>query len=75
MAAEQLPTGTRIRFTRTLEADATEDHPPIVYAYEGELGQITGHGTKEGYWVKTDNWPNSFGAGPGEFEVVEKLPK
>ncbi len=71
----KLPVGTRIRFTRTLEADGTGDHPALLYAEKGELGEITGHGTREGYWVKVDSWPNPFGAGPEEFEVLRKLPK
>lgn len=65
-----IPIGNRIRFLKTLDARATEDHPDIVYAKKGELGTITGYGTKEGYWVKTDNWPSAFGASDTEFEEV-----
>jgi len=62
--------GTRIRFLRTLDAPADEEHPHIQYAAKGELGTIAGHGTREGYWVKTDAWPNAFGASVDEFEPV-----
>lgn len=65
-----LPTGTRIRFTKELTDSACEDHPNLLYARAGELGEITGHGCREGYWVKTDNWPTPFGAAPHEFEVM-----
>lgn len=70
MSESLLPIGTRIQFTQTLEAMANEDHPAIVYATKGELGYITGHGTREGYWVKRDNWPNPFGASSNEFNVL-----
>jgi len=65
-----LPVGTRIRFTEDLEEGATCDHPPLSYAQKGQTGTITGHGTWEGYWAKTDTWPNAFGAKRSEFEVV-----
>lgn len=67
---QPLPVGTRIRFTRTLDCGPTGDHPALLYAKRGELGSITGHGCAEGYWVRTDSWPNSFGASPDEFEVA-----
>jgi hypothetical protein len=57
-----LPIGTRIRFIKSLYGHATGDSPACVYAKKGELGVVTGHGTPEGHWVKTDNWPHSFGA-------------
>lgn len=72
---ELLPVGTRIRFTQELISPACGDHPELVYAYRGELGQVTGHGTKEGYWVKSDQWPHSFGASPEEIEVVKEASK
>jgi hypothetical protein len=65
-----LPIGTRIRFQRTLDKPADSDSPAQVYAWAGELGEITGYGCCEGYWVKTDRWPTPFGASPEEFEVV-----
>lgn len=61
-----LPIGTRIRFTKTL------DHPDIVLAYRGDTGEITGHGTPEGYWVKADGWPAPFGASRDEFEPLKQ---
>jgi hypothetical protein len=64
------PVGTRIRFTRTLDEPAGSDSPARLYATKGETGEITGHGCKEGYWVKADNWPNPFGASEKEFEVI-----
>ena len=67
-----LPVGTRIRFTKRLDAPANEDHPAIVFAERGELGTITGLGTPEGYWVKTDSWPAKFGASSEEFEIVKE---
>lgn len=63
-----LPVGTRIVFTKTLTSEATGDHPALLYAEVGQTGEITGHGTKEGYWVKTDDWPNPFGASDNEFK-------
>lgn len=69
-AMELLPVGTRIRFTQTLEERANEEHPDLTFAARGETGEITGHGTREGYWVKTDGWPHSFGASREEFEVI-----
>ncbi len=68
------PVGTRIRFTRTLTAPANEDHPSLLFATMGDLGTIVGHGTAEGYWVRTDTWPNWFGASPAEVEEVEVIP-
>lgn len=65
-----LPVGTRIRFTRTLTEDATGDHPAYIYARKGDEGEVTGHGTSEGYWVKWDKWPHAFGAGRDEFEPL-----
>jgi hypothetical protein len=57
-----LPVGTRIRFIESLYGHATGDSPACVYAKKGELGVVTGHGTREGHWVKRDNWPHAFGA-------------
>ena len=57
-----LPIGTRIRFIKSLYGHATGDSPACIYAEKGELGVVTGHGTPEGHWVKTDNWPHAFGA-------------
>lgn len=68
------PVGTRIRFTKELATGATGDHPALSYASKGDLGEVTGHGCREGYWVKTDNWPTPFGASEDEFEVVEDKP-
>jgi hypothetical protein len=68
--AAQLPIGTRIRFTQTLECDANEDHPAFTYAIKGDLGEITGHGCREGYWVKWEHWPTPFGASREEFEPL-----
>jgi len=66
----KLPIGTKIRFTKTLEDGANEDHPDLLYAEKGELGEIVGHNAKEGYMVKADRWPKaSFGASRDEFEV------
>jgi hypothetical protein len=70
MESIQHPISTTIRFTRTLIEPACGDHPTLQYAREGEYGTIVGHGTREGYWVKTDNWPEAFGASDTEFEVV-----
>lgn len=69
-AVGTLPIGTRIKFRKTLTEPACGDHPALRYASEGETGEITGYGTPEGYWVKTDNWPNAFGAAPWEFDVL-----
>ncbi len=73
MTNEVLPVGTRIQFTQTLREGPSEDHPALLYASYGELGEITGHGTKEGYWVKADHWPHPFGASRNEFKPVAAL--
>jgi hypothetical protein len=65
-----LSVGTRIRFRRMLDDGPNEDRPAVVYAFGGETGEITGHGTPEGYWVKTDRCPNSFGASDDEIEAI-----
>jgi len=70
MYSNKLPIGTRIQFTKQLDAPATEDHPNIIYAERGELGTIIGHSAREGYKVKTDHWPHWFGASRTEFEPV-----
>lgn len=67
----QHPIGTRIRFKQSLVEGPNEDHPAIMFARCGELGTITGHGTIEGYWVTTDNWPTAFGASDKEFEIIQ----
>lgn len=70
-----LPVGTPVRFTKDLTALACDDHPALLYARVGEIGEITGHGCREGYWVKTDNWPTPFGAAQHEFEVMSHEPE
>lgn len=64
--------GTKIRFTRTLTSAANEEHPALEYAHHGETGEITEvGGCWEGYWVKTDGWPNPFGCENKDFEILE----
>jgi len=67
-----LPTGTRIKFVKSLYGPATEDRPACTYAEKGDGGVVTGHGTPEGHWVKRDNWPHAFGAEYGN-EFVEAV--
>lgn len=67
-----LPVGTRIKFLKDLTEDACGDHPMFIYAEKGELGEVTGHGTKEGYWVKRDIWDTPFGAEYGTEFIEEK---
>jgi len=64
------PAGTRIRFTKTLEEGPDDHSPSKLFAVKGELGTIVGHGTKEGYWVTWDRWPNKFGCSDQEFEII-----
>lgn len=67
-----LEVGTKIRFLRTLDAPANEDHPAIEYAYCNETGEIVEvGGCKEGFWVKTDNWPHKFGCESKDFEALK----
>ena len=66
------PVGTRIRFVKTLASGPDEFSPGNLYTRKGDLGEVTGHGTREGYWVKTDNWPHAFGASDSEFEVINQ---
>lgn len=68
----QLPVGTRIRFLRELWEPASGDSPATLYAASGDTGVVTGHGCKEGHWVKWDQWEKAaFGARLGvDFEVV-----
>lgn len=70
LLGDALPIGTRIRFTKTLTSQADEFSPGNLYAKKGDGGEITGHGTQEGYWVKWDHWPHAFGASRDEFEPV-----
>ena len=64
--------GTKIRFLRTLDAPANEDHPAIEYAHHNETGEIVEvGGCREGFWAKTDNWPNAFGCEAKDFEVIK----
>jgi hypothetical protein len=72
MKEELLPTGTRIRFTKTLEEPPDGDRPLQTYAERGESGEITGQGAPEGYWARTDRCPHLFGASRNEFEVIEE---
>ncbi len=67
MNDEIIAVGTRIRFTQTLDMPANEEHPHLIYAIKGETGEVTGHGSHEGYWVKTDRRSDSFGASHEEF--------
>ena len=69
---EKVPIGSRIRFLKELTEGPCGDHPALLYAKEGELGSVVSYRCSEGYWVKTDGWPNSFGAYRTEFEVVEE---
>jgi hypothetical protein len=69
----QLPVGTRVRFIKELGADATGDHPALLYAEVGERGVVTGHDCKEGHWVRADNTASAFGAELG-IEFVEDQP-
>lgn len=76
MIVEQklLPVGTRVQFIETLESGPDIDgfSPGNLYATKGQFGHITGHGTKEGYWVTADGWDAPFGASHGtEFIAVE----
>lgn len=59
---QRLPIGTRIVFLKTLDALACEDHPAFLYAKKGQGGEVTGHGCREGHWVKWDHWSTPFGA-------------
>jgi hypothetical protein len=67
---------TRIIFLKTLDAPANEDHPYIIYAEEGETGEIVKEGgCPEGAMVKTDRWPHAFGATEGvEFKRLDSDP-
>ena len=67
----KLPIGTRIRFIRTLDEGPTSDRPATLFASKGEKGEVTGHNEWEGYWVKTDTWPNPFGAVLGKEFVAD----
>lgn len=71
MGNPQHKVGTRIRFTKTIDDGPLCDHAPRLHALVGQLGTITGHGTKEGYWVKADGNDNAFGVGSKEFEVIQ----
>lgn len=69
-SSDLLAVGTRIRFIKMLDDGPNEERPAVVYAEMGETGEITGHGTPEGYWVKTDRCPHSFGASIDEIEEI-----
>jgi len=67
----QYPAGAKIRFKRELSQGPTEETPAFLFATENGTGVITGHGTWEGYWVKWDKWPSSFGCKEEDFEVID----
>lgn len=63
--------GTKIEFIQELCSPPTSDTPEFLYAKKGELGIITGYNDYEGYMVKTDSYPHSFGAVINkEFKIV-----
>lgn len=65
--------GTRIRFPREIIQSATGDHPEFLMASAGEEGEVVAY-NETGvfpYSVKTDSWPNSFGAEAQDFEILE----
>ena len=67
-----IPKGTRIVFLRTIEEPADDYHPGALYAVKGDHGVVTGHGCREGHWVKWDKWPHAFGAELGvDFEPIQ----
>jgi len=72
---EQFPlaVGTRIRFLKNLIEPASDDHPTLYLASKGDYGEISGHGTTEGYWAKRDFYNVPFGCSPSEFEVVKPV--
>ena len=70
---EPLPVGTRIVFNQTIEFPADDCRPCTLVAQKGTVGSITGHGTKEGYWVQTDWAQEPFGASADEFDVVTEI--
>lgn len=57
-----VPIGTRIKFVKTLTCGATEDHPPFLYAWEGDEGVVVSHDCYEGHMVKWDHWNEPFGS-------------
>lgn len=57
-----LPIGTRIRFIKELSSGPDEDSPGNLYAEKDDLGEVTGHFSAEGHWVKRDKWKTPFGA-------------
>lgn len=67
-----IPIGTRIQFVKTLDSGPDDYSPGDLYAVKGDLGRITGHGTREGYWVTWDEWPAAFGASDEEFKIVDE---
>jgi hypothetical protein len=65
-----LPVGTKIKFIMDLvEHGIGRNRRTIIYARQNDLGVITGHGTKEGYWVQSNTYPSDFGARREEFEI------
>ena len=64
--------GTRIKFTKSLYGGATSESPACVYAEKDDGGVVTGHGCREGHWVKWDKWEHPFGAKLGEDFIVLK---
>ena len=64
--------GDKIRFTKTLDCGPTGDRPAMLYASKGETGEIVKvGGCREGFWVKTDSWPEPFGADDTEFVKID----
>lgn len=69
----KIPIGTPIRFTKELSCGPSDEHPALLYAKRGQLGEITGWNDRpdEGYMVRTSDWQTPFGASPSEFEVIK----
>lgn len=71
--SDELPVGTKIKFTREITQPACGDHPTLLYAYEGDAGTIEGHNDDplcHTYRVKTDNHPGEFWVYPNEIAEV-----
>ncbi len=51
------------RESKAMAAEQSCDEIPLC---DGERGEVTGHGCREGHWVKVDKWPTPFGAKLGE---------
>jgi hypothetical protein len=71
---EILPIGTEIIFLKDLTEAPSDESPAFLFAKKDDKGIVTGHGCKEGHWVKWDKFKHPFGAKYGvDFKELKSI--